>query len=213
MSIFALALAKLIKQLGFSVYTLYNVQRIHCIQCTHCTNCTMYTMYSPTAGNQSSHIVYTQYSWTALPRGSSPPSGLGLSHRRARRRTIYGKPCNAVGGVLRPSVAPIHLVSQAFPGLEAVGEQPLPGVDSVASAAAEAKLPLSSWALVALWIGGPIRGHHVLSKPSQNSGPVMALTPAVCRLDPNSRAPELKCSIKVEPSKILEDSSVQIFSG
>ena len=89
MSIFALALAKLIKQLGFSVYTLYNVQRIHCIQCTHCTNCTMYTMYSPTAGNQSSHIVYTQYSWTALPRGSSPPSGLGLSHRQARRRTIY----------------------------------------------------------------------------------------------------------------------------
>ena len=51
MSIFALALAKLIKQLGFSVYTLYNVQRIHCIQCTHCTNCTMYTMYPPTAGN------------------------------------------------------------------------------------------------------------------------------------------------------------------
>jgi len=82
-----------------------------------------------------------------------------------------------VGGVLRPSVAPIHLVSQAFPGLEAVGEQPLPGVDSVASAAAEAKLPLSSWALVALWIGGPIRGHHVLTKPSQNSGPVMAFTP------------------------------------
>jgi len=106
-----------------------------------------------------------------------------------------------VGGVLRPSVAPIHLVSQAFPGLEAVGEQPLPGVDSVASAAAEAKLPLSSWALVALWIGGPIRGHHVLTKPSQNSGPVMAITPHLCRPDPNSRAAELKCSIKVEPSK------------
>merc|ERR1712143_120060 len=158
-------------------------------------------MYPPTAGNQSGRIVYTQYSFTALPRGSSPPSGLGLSHRRARRRTIYRKPFNAVGGVLRPSVAPIHLVSQAFPGLEAVGEQPLPGVDSVASAAAEAKLPLSSWALLALWIGGPIRGHHVLSKPSHNSTPVTAFTPAVCRRDPNSRAPELKCSIKLEPSK------------
>ena len=122
-------------------------------------------MYPPTAGNQSSHIVYTQYSWTALPRGSSPPSGLGLSHRRARRRTIYGKPCNAVGGVLRPSVAPIHLVSQAFPGLEAVGEQPLPGVDSVASAAAEAKLPPSPCALLAIWIGWPSpQGYHNFEK-------------------------------------------------
>ena len=110
-------------------------------------------MYSPTAGNQSSCIVYPQYSCTDLPRGSSSPSGLGLSHRRAQRRTIYGKPCNAVGGVLRPSVAPIHLVSQAFPGLEAVGEQPLPGVGGLASAAAEARLPPSSCALLSLWIG------------------------------------------------------------
>ena len=98
-----------------------------------------------------------------------------------------------MGGVLRPSVAPIHLLSQAFPGLEAVGEQ--------------RKLPLSSWPLLSLWIGGRIRGHHVLSKPSQNSGPVIAVTPAVCRPEPNSRAASLKCSIK-----ILEDSSVQIFS-
>ena len=158
-------------------------------------------MYPPTAGNQSSHIVYTQYSWTALPRGSSPPSGLGLSHRRARRRTIYGKPCNAVGGVLRPSVAPIHLVSQAFPGLEAVGEQPLPGVDSVASAAAKAKLPPSFCALLALFIGWPIRGRYMFSRPSQNSGPVIAVRPAALSPDPNIRAPELKCSIKVEPSK------------
>ncbi|MCP4493892.1 MAG: hypothetical protein GY820_42320 [Gammaproteobacteria bacterium] len=96
--------------------------------------------------------------------------------------------------------------------MEAVGEQPLPGVDSVASAAAEAKLPLSSWPLLSLWIGGPIRGHHVLTKPSQNSGPVIALTPAICRLDPNSRPAELKCSINVGSSKILEDSSVQTFS-
>ena len=169
-------------------------------------------MYSPTAGNQSSCIVYPQYSCTDLPRGSSSPSGLGLSHRRAQRRTIYGKPCNAVGGVLRPSVAPIHLVSQAFPGLEAVGEQPLPGVGGVASAEAEATLPTWPWARLALWNGWPIRGHHVLSTPNQNSGPVMALRPAVLSPDPNSRAPEIKFSIKVEPSKILEDSSVQIFS-
>ena len=53
----------------------------------------------------------------------------------------------------------------------------------------------------------------MLSKPSQNSGSVMANTPANCRPDPNSRAPGPKCSIKVEPSKILEDSSVQIVSG
>ena len=167
---------------------MYNVYTA--IQCTHCTNCTMYTMYSPTAGNQSSCIVYPQYSCTDLPRGSSSPSGLGLSHRRAQRRTIYGKPCNAVGGVLRPSVAPIHLVSQAFPGLEAVGEQPLPGVGGLASAAAEARLPPSSCALLSLWIGWRIRGHHVLSKPSQNSGPVMAhhgtaLTFFVCSLNVN----------------------------
>ena len=128
-----------------------------------------------------------------------PPPGPPVA--QAQRRTIYSKPCNAVGGVLRPSVAPIHLVSQAFQGLEAVGEQPQPGVDSVAPAASEAELPPSSCALQGLWIGGPIRGHHMLSKPSQKSGPVMALTPAVCRLDPNSRAPELKSSIKLEPSK------------
>ena len=107
-------------------------------------------MYSPTAGNQSSCIVYPQYSCTDLPRGSSSPSGLGLSHRRAQRRTIYGKPCNAVGGVLRPSVAPIHLVSQAFPGLEAVGEQPLPGVGSIALAEAKAILPTILCAGIAL---------------------------------------------------------------
>ena len=41
----------------------------------------------------------------------------------------------------------------------------------------------------------------------------MAFTPAICRPDPKSRAPGPKCSIKVEPSKILEDSSVQIVSG
>ena len=169
-------------------------------------------MYSPTAGNQSSCIVYPQYSCTDLPRGSSPPSGLGLSHRRARRRTIYGKPCNAVGGVLRPSVAPVHLVSQAFPGLEAVGEQPLPGVGGVASAEAEATLPTGPWARLALWNGWPIRGHHVISKPSQNSGPVMALIPATLSPDPNRRPPELNCSIKVGSSKILEDSFVQTFS-
>ena len=46
-----------------------------------------------------------------------------------------------MGGVLRPSVAPIPLVSQAFPGLEAVGEQPLPGVSSSALAEAKALLP------------------------------------------------------------------------
>ncbi len=116
MSIFALAWAKLRKQLGFSVYTLYDVHVYTDIQCTHCTNCTMYTMYPPTAGNQSSCIVYTQYSWTALPHGSSPPSGLGLSHRRAQRRTIYRKPCNAVERALRPSVPSIPLLRE-FPCL------------------------------------------------------------------------------------------------
>ena len=85
--------------------------------------------------------------------------------------------------------------------MEAVGEQPLPGVNSVALAEAEARLPTGPWARLALWNGWPIRGHHVLSKPNQNSGPVMAVTPAVLSPDPNSRAPELKCSIKLEPSK------------
>ena len=53
----------------------------------------------------------------------------------------------------------------------------------------------------------------MLSKPNQHSGPVMAVRLAVLSPDPNSRPPELKCSIKVKPSKKLEDSSVQIFSG
>ncbi len=52
----------------------------------------------------------------------------------------------------------------------------------------------------------------MLSKPTQNYRPVIAVRLAALSPDPNSRAPELKCSIKVEPSKILEDSSVQIFS-
>ena len=52
----------------------------------------------------------------------------------------------------------------------------------------------------------------VQTKPEFRAGH-SCYTPAVCRRDPNSRAPELKCSIKVEPLKILEDSSVQIFSG
>ena len=52
----------------------------------------------------------------------------------------------------------------------------------------------------------------MLFKLSQNSGPVMAVTPAALSADPNSMAPGLKCSIKVESSKILEDSSVQIVS-
>ena len=47
----------------------------------------------------------------------------------------------------------------------------------------------------------------MLSKPSQNSGLVMAVRLALLSPDPNSRPPELKCSIKVEPSKILEESS------
>jgi len=46
-----------------------------------------------------------------------------------------------VGEALKPSVAPIHLVTQAFPGLEAVGEQPLPGLGSIALAEAKAILP------------------------------------------------------------------------
>ena len=41
----------------------------------------------------------------------------------------------------------------------------------------------------------------MLSKPNQNPGPVMAVRPAVVSPDPNSRVPELKCSIKLEPSK------------
>ena len=69
------------------------------------------------------------------------------------------------------------------------------------AAEATAKLATISCATLALRIGGPIRGHHMLSKPSQNSGPVIAVTPAACRPDPNNRAPELKCSIKLEPSK------------
>jgi len=96
--------------------------------------------------------------------------------------------------------------------LEAVGEQPLPGVGGVASVEAEATLPTWPWARLALWNGWPIRGHHVISKPSQNSGPVMALIPATLSPDPNGRPHELNCSIKVGSSKILEDSSVQTFS-
>ena len=41
----------------------------------------------------------------------------------------------------------------------------------VASVEAEATLPTWPWARLALWNGWPIRGHHVISKPSQNSGP------------------------------------------
>ena len=96
--------------------------------------------------------------------------------------------------------------------MEAVGEQPLPGVGGVASVEAEATLPTWPWARLALWNGWPIRGHHVISKPSQNSGPVMALIPATLSPDPNGRPHELNCSIKVGSSKILEDSSVQTFS-
>ena len=79
--------------------------------------------------------------------------GLGLSLRRTPERTIYRKPCNAVRGVLRPSVAPIYLVSQAFPALEGVGEQPLPGVGSVALVEAKARLPPVLCAGLALWNG------------------------------------------------------------
>ena len=82
----------------------------------------------------------------------------------------------------------------------------------MALAEAKAILPTILYARVALWNGWPIRGHHVISKPSQNSGPVMALIPATLSHDPNSRPPELNCSIKVGTSKILEDSSVQTFS-
>jgi hypothetical protein len=41
----------------------------------------------------------------------------------------------------------------------------------------------------------------VLSKQNQNTKPVMAVRPAVVSADPNSRALELKFSIKIEPSK------------
>jgi hypothetical protein len=41
----------------------------------------------------------------------------------------------------------------------------------------------------------------VLSKPNENTGPVMAVRPAVVSPDPNSRALELKFSINLEPSK------------
>lgn len=41
----------------------------------------------------------------------------------------------------------------------------------------------------------------MLSKPNQNTGPVMAVRPAVVSPDPNSRALELKFSIKLELSK------------
>ena len=57
------------------------------------------------------------------------------------------------GEALKPSVAPIHLVSQAFPGLKAVGEQPLPGVGSIALAEAKAKLPSVICLGLALWNG------------------------------------------------------------
>ena len=41
----------------------------------------------------------------------------------------------------------------------------------------------------------------MVSKPNQNSGPVMPVSPADLSPYPNSRAAELKCSIKLEPSK------------
>jgi hypothetical protein len=37
----------------------------------HTVQCTMYTLYKPTDGNQFSSIVYTQYSWNVLSRGSN----------------------------------------------------------------------------------------------------------------------------------------------
>jgi hypothetical protein len=50
----------------YSVHTVQYVQRIMCtvyhVYSVQCVQCTMYTLYKPTAGNQLSCSVYTQYS-------------------------------------------------------------------------------------------------------------------------------------------------------
>ena len=84
-------------------------------------------------------------------KAASPPK-LNLSPGGLGRGQLTARPTRG-REALKPSVAPIHLVSQAFPGLEAVGEQPLPGVGSVDSAEAEATLPTGPWARLALWNG------------------------------------------------------------
>ena len=117
-----------------TMYTLlYSVHIVQTVQRTQCTHPLLETSPAVLCTHNTAKLLSHVEAVTS--------SGLGLSHRRARRRTIYRKPCNAVRGVLRPSVAPIHLVSQAFPGVEGVGEQPLPGVGSVALVEAKARLP------------------------------------------------------------------------
>ena len=92
---------------------MYNVHTA--IHCTHCTYCTMYTLYKPTDGNQFSCIVYT-HSTAKLVSHVAASSRAGPEPPRTLERTINRKPCNAVGGALKPSAASIPLFP-GFPGL------------------------------------------------------------------------------------------------
>ena len=84
-TVYALALAKLINQLVYTVYTLYNVQ------CTHCTNQLLET---------SSALLCTHSTAKLFSHMEAISSQAGPESRRTWERTVDRPSYNAVGEAL-----------------------------------------------------------------------------------------------------------------
>ena len=114
-----------------------------------------------------------------------------------QRGQFTASPATRWGGPLSRVLLPFPCF-QGFPALEGLGKQFPPGVNSVASAKAEATLSLFLSTSVYLLIGWPIRGHHFY-----RAGQVCQTSwwPHVMRADPNSCGTDPKFSIKIELAK------------